>query len=220
VPVLNEAAGLPDLLDDLRSLRGRWEVVVADGGSTDDSAAIARAHPLAPRVIAEARGRAAQLNAGAGVADGEVLVFLHADSRLPPGAYGSLVSAWAAGVLGGNFRLRFDGGDLFARWITAVYEVQRRFGFYYGDSSVWVRRDVFDRLDGYRPLPIMDDYDFVRRLECAGRTTCLPGPATTSSRRWRRLGVARTVASWLVIRYLWLAGVPAERLARLYRPVR
>jgi GT2 family glycosyltransferase len=107
-------------------------------------------------------------------------------------------------------------GDVLGR----VYALQRRFGLYYGDSSVWARRAAFDRLGGFRELPIMDDYDFVRRLERSTPTACLPGPATTSARRWRRQGVARTVASWLVIRWLFLAGVPPDRLARLYRAVR
>ncbi len=85
---------------------------------------------------------------------------------------------------------------------------------------MWVRRSVFEELGGYSELPIMDDYDFVRRMEAAGRTECLPGPARTSDRRWRAMGVPRTLVAWWAIRLLYLAGVPPERLARLYRRIR
>jgi hypothetical protein len=104
--------------------------------------------------------------------------------------------------------------------LGAVYRLQRRHGFYYGDSSVWVRRSVFDTLGGFREIAIMDDYDFVRRLERSGATRCLPGPATTSARRWRAAGIPRTVLAWVVIRRLYVAGVSPARLARLYRMVR
>ena len=218
IPTLQEAAALPATLDHLAALEGDLEVVVADGGSTDDTAQVAAAHPRADAVVpVGGGGRARQLNAGAARAAGEILVFLHADSRLPAGAHAAVA---ATGAEGGNFALRFDGDDAFARLLTRVYALQRRFGLYYGDSSLWARRTAFDRLGGFRELPIMDDYDFVRRLERSTPTACLPGPATTSARRWRRQGVVRTVASWLVIRWLFLAGLPPDRLARLYRAVR
>jgi hypothetical protein len=119
-------------------------------------------------------------------------------------------------VQGGNFALRFDGDDRFSRLLGAVYRLQRRLGIYYGDSAIWLRRHAFERLDGFRALSIMEDYDLVRRLERSGETRCLAGPATTSARRWKRLGLIRTVASWVVIRWLFIAGVSPQRLARLY----
>ncbi len=221
VPTLDEAPGLPALLEHLARLPGRWEVIVADGGSRDGTAALARSHRSAPLVLDAPPGRAAQMNAGAAAAGGEVLLFLHADSRLPPIAHAELGAALRDPlVAGGNFALRFDGGDRFSRLLTRWYAVQHRTGVYYGDSSLWLRRSAFAALGGYRPLPIMEDYELVRRVERFGRTACLPGPATTSSRRWRARGVARTALGWTVIRWLWLAGAPADRLARLYRDVR
>ena len=219
VPVLDEAAELPVLLDHLARLPGEWEVVVVDGGSRDGGPALAREHPRADLVLEAGGGRAAQLNAGAAASGGDPLVFLHADSRLPDGAHAAIAGADPA-IAGGNFVLRFASGDRFSRLLGAVYAAQRRRGYYYGDSTVWVRRETFAALGGFRPLPIMDDYDFVRRLERAGRTVALPGPALTSARRWQAMGIRRTLLSWVLIRWLFIAGVPAERLARLYRRVR
>lgn len=217
VPTRDEAREVGALLDHLRALPGRWEVVIADGGSADGTLELARAHVATPLVLREPGGRAAQLNAAAELATGELLVVLHADSRLPPTAHRELRSTRARG---GNFALRFDGDDRFSRVLGRVYALQRRFGLYYGDSTVWCDRAMFAALGGFRELAIMDDYDFVRRLERMTRTACLPGPATTSSRRWRAMGPARTVLVWTAIRWAYLAGVPPERLARCYRRVR
>lgn len=221
IPTLEEAAQVAAVIANARAALGVGaEVVLVDGGSQDGTADLGR-DAGADVVLVERGGRAAQLDAGARASRGDPIVFLHADSRLPPGARHALAAACAdPGVVGGNFALRFDGGDRFSALLTRIYAVQRRAGFYYGDSTVWCRRAAFDALGGHRPLPIMDDYDFVRRLEALGPTRCLPGPATTSARRWKRAGIARTVLSWWVIRWLYLAGVPAERLARLYRRVR
>ncbi|MDP1846483.1 MAG: TIGR04283 family arsenosugar biosynthesis glycosyltransferase [Solirubrobacteraceae bacterium] len=224
IPTLNEAGELPHLLDHLAALHGHWETIVADGGSRDATREIAREHPLRPRVVEQRGGRAAQLNAAARVATGDILLFLHADSRLPPDAYASLAEAYRMpDVAGGNFALRFGDDDrgTFERVLGAVYRVQRRYGLYYGDSSIWVTRHAFDALGGFREIAIMDDYDLVRRLERGpGTTRCLPGPATTSARRWRQAGIARTVLAWVLVRRLYVAGVPPDRLARLYRVVR
>lgn len=213
----DETGQIDALLDHLGRLPGPWEVIVADGGSADGTATRARAHVGAPRVLAAHGGRAAQLNAAAAVARGERLVFLHADSRLPLDAHASLARTRARA---GNFALRFDGEGPFSWTLARVYALQRRFGLYYGDSTVWCERALFEALGGFRELEIMDDYDLVRRLERATDTACLPGPATTSARRWQAMGVARTVFTWTAIRWLYLAGVPAERLAGLYRRVR
>ena len=172
---------------------------------------------MALRWSGRAPHRAGQLNAAAARARGDLLVFLHADSRLPPDAYRALRETDAAG---GNFALRFDGADRFARVLTRAYAFQRRFGFYYGDSTIWLRPATFAALGGYRDLPIMDDYDLVRRLERDFQTDCLPGPALTSPRRWRALGVPRTLVTW------WAIGCCSWRACRrsawrgLYKRVR
>ncbi|MGD9735985.1 MAG: TIGR04283 family arsenosugar biosynthesis glycosyltransferase [Solirubrobacterales bacterium] len=221
VPVLDEAAALPALLDGLRTLDGTFEVIVVDGGSSDDTGALAATHPSRPTVVHSPAGRARQMNMGASVAVGDVLLFLHADTRLPRHAYAHMTEALAdPKVLGGNFRLHFDGGDRFSQILGAWYALQRHSGIYYGDSAIWLRRRTFDSLGGFRELAIMEDYDLARRLQRAGQTVCLPGPAITSARRWQGHGLTRTVGSWMLIRWLYLAGVPAARLARLYPRIR
>lgn len=217
VPALDEAGRLPALLDHLAELPGCWEVIVVDGGSTDDSRAVAMRHPLRPVVLRSRRGRAVQMNEGAWRAAGEAIVFLHADTTLPRDAHAQLCRALDdPAVDGGNFAVRFDGRDRFSRVLTRWYALQRRAGVYYGDSAIWLRRSAFAQMGGYRELPIMEDHELARRLERAGGGCCLPGPVTTSARRWQRLGLARTIVSWTVIRWLYYAGAPPARLAALY----
>lgn len=194
-----------------------WEWIVADGGSRDATIEVARA--AGARIVTAPRGRGPQLNAGAAVALGEVLLFLHADTTLPPGALGAIRTAAADPALrGGNFRLRFEGQDLASRLFTVYYRAQQRWlNMYYGDSAIFVRREVFAALGGFRDDPIMEDYDFVRRLERLGRTCCLPLVVTTSARRYRGR-VVGTIATWATIVLLYKLGVPPDRLARLYAP--
>lgn len=221
VPVLNEAAALPALLDRLGALEGGPEVVVVDGGSTDASPEIVAGHHLGPRLVRAGPGRARQCDVGAAAARGEVLLFLHADTILPFDAALSVERACLdPAVVGGNFALRFDGADRFSRVMTRWYAIQRRAGIFYGDSAIWVRREVFKRLGGFGSLPIMEDYEIARRLRREGSTPCLAGPVVTSARRWRALGWRKTLVAWLVIRWLYIAGVPPERLVRLYPTAR
>jgi rSAM/selenodomain-associated transferase 2 len=221
VPVLDEEATITGLLDHLAALTGRWEVIVADGGSGDATRELVARHPSQPLIVEAPAGRASQMNAGAAVARSAALLFLHADTRLPADACDSVARALTQpAILGGNFALRFDGGDRFSQLLGRWYALQRHAGIYYGDSAIWLRRTAFEELGGFRPLAIMEDYDLARRLQRAGRTACLAGPAMTSARRWRQLGLPRTIISWLLIRWLFLAGVPPHRLARLYPHVR
>lgn len=221
VPTLDEETTIVRALDHLAAQRPPVQVIVADGGSRDATVALARSHRAGATVVVAPRGRARQMNAGAERADGELLVFLHADTRLPPGAGAALASLTRRPeVAGANFALRFDGPGAFPRLLGAWYAAQRRWGVFYGDSVIVVRASAFRRLGGYPDVPIMEDLLMARALARLGPTRCLPGPAVTSGRRWRRQGIPRTVASWLLVRWLFAAGVPARRLARLYPPVR
>lgn len=221
VPTLEEESTLGRCLDALGAMPGRLEVIVSDGGSADGTREIAGRHPRVDLLIEAPPGRARQMNAGAARATGPTLLFLHADTRLPADAWAAITRAVAdPGVSGGNFRLRFDGGGLFSRLLGSVYALQRRGGVFYGDSAIFARRQAFDRLGGYPDQPVMEDFEMARGLARLGRTVCLPGPAVTSSRRWRRSGIIRTVASWLIVRWLYQLGVAPGRLARIYRAIR
>ncbi len=221
VPVLNEERVIIEQLDAIQGLPGRWETIVVDGGSTDRTVELIRAHPAAVSLIQGRGGRAAQLNAGAAVASGEVLLFLHADARLPPGAHGALRAALNdPEVIGGNFALRFTGADRLSQLLTLWCALQRRLGVYHGSSAIWLRRDVFIALRGFAALEVMEDYEMARRLERAGRTACLAGPVLASARRWQRGGLLRALLSWTLVRWLFLARVPTRLLAKLKPSVR
>lgn len=208
-------------LDALGALPGRTEIIVVDGGSGDRTREIAARHPAVGTVLNAPRGRARQMNAGAAHAVGDVLLFVHADTRLPRDAAAAITGALAdPRVSGGNFRLVFEGGGMFSRVLGVVYAVQRRSGIFYGDSAIFVRSDLFRRLGGYPDQPVMEDFEMARAIARAGRAVCLGGPAITSSRRWRRSGIVRTVTSWVLVRWLYQLGVSPERLARLYRVIR
>ncbi len=225
IPTFNEERSLGRALAALARVRGEFEVIVVDGASTDSTVPIARAmtplyaYPL--RVMVTERNRALQQNRAAESARGEVLVFLHADTAAPPDAVEKITAALDNdSVVGGNFDLIFEGDSWVERFFTWAYRVRRPFGIYYGDSGIFVRRRVFEAMGGFKPLPIMDDYEFVRRLERRGRTACLPTSLITSDRRWRVQGLLRTLWSWVWIQALYSLGVPARYLAEWYRPVR
>jgi len=221
IPTLDEALRLEPLLAALAREPAPHEVIVADGGSADATRAVAEAAGAAVVVTPPGRGR--QLRAGAARARGDVLLFLHADTRFPPGGLAAVERALVERphCPGGNFRLLFDGEDDFSRWLEGFYAFIRARGFYYGDSALFVRRRVYDALGGIRPLAVMEDYDFVRRLERAGPTCQVSEPPlVTSSRRFHGRRPAAIVIGWIVIHVLHYLGVDDEVLAKLYDSAR
>ena len=217
IPTLNESEHLSALIAGLRAQDPACEVIVADGGSRDGTAAIAAAHGA--RVLTSAPGRGRQLRQGAEAARGEVLLFLHADSVFPPDGLARIAATLAGSphVVGGNFRLLFDGRTRFDSWLTGFYAWFRRRGLYYGDSGVFVRADVYHALGGFRPIAVMEDYDFTRRLERTGPTCCIAEPPLmTSSRRFAGRHPLAIVWGWLKIHALYHLGVAPRRLAKLY----
>jgi rSAM/selenodomain-associated transferase 2 len=217
VPTWCEA---PEIGGLVRSLAWADEVVVADASSPDGTAG--RARDAGARVVQSGKGRGQQLAAGAAAADGDVLLFLHADARIEPGARGGIERALAdPAVVGGNFQLRFvpsgPAADLFSR----VNEARRRWlGVYYGDSALFVRREVYLDLGGFRGLPIFEDHDFVQRLERHGRTAHVTDVSVRVSARRFEGRVGRTVLTWFVLHCAYAVGVPPQRLAGLYADIR
>jgi rSAM/selenodomain-associated transferase 2 len=225
IPTYNEEHCITLTLDQLCRTRGDFEVIVSDGGSTDLTVTLVRSRidgfPRSLRLVESMRHRALQLNRGAALAHGDLLLFLHADVVVPPEAIERIDEQMRNRALaGGNFQVVFEGRSAVENFFTWVYRVRRPFGIYYGDSGVFVRREVFERLRGFKAIPIMDDYEFIRRLERCGPTVCLEPPLLVSDRRWRVQGLLPTLFSWVWIQTLYSLGVPAERLARWYAPVR
>ncbi len=221
IPVLNEEACIGEAIGHIRSLSGgeAAEIVVADG---DPAGGTLLAIPDGTvRKLLSEPGRGRQLNRGAGAASGEVLIFLHADTKLPPEALISIGETLRDHRLaGGAFDLAIDSPRSVFRLIERVASIRTRLTrIPYGDQAIFLRRARFQCLGGFRDLPIMEDVDLMRRLKQAGgRIAILPDRAVTSARRWEQEGVlTTTLRNWSLVT-LFLLGVDAGRLARWYRP--
>ncbi|MDT8376729.1 MAG: TIGR04283 family arsenosugar biosynthesis glycosyltransferase [Mariprofundaceae bacterium] len=223
VPILNEAETLPGLLEHLSGWRDRGcEVLLVDGGSRDDSAALAVNAGF--DMIPSPRGRASQMNAGARVMHGKVLLFLHADTRLPPDALHWIEAAmreprrhW------GRFDVRIDASQPLLRVVSAMINLRSRLtGISTGDQAMFVRRELFHAVGGFPDQPLMEDVELSRRLKRQSRPACLAAKVVTSARRWQQYGKWRTITLMWWLRWCYWRGVPAEKLADAYleRPVR
>lgn len=219
VPVLNEASTIAAFLDMANAL-GAHEIIVADGGSIDSTLDIAIASGA--KVAVSTPGRGPQMNRGAELATGEVLLFLHSDVRLNPGALEILARSLLHPCKnGGIFDVYFDGEDWIARTFNRIYHWRRYLGIFYGDAGIFVRRAVFCEMGGFKPYPIMEDYEFGRRLfGWGGKMAMLAEPIYVSDRRWRKAGLRRTVYVWFIIQTAYSLGYPAERLGWIYRQIR
>ena len=212
IPALDEEAGIEGAIRSARDVLGGCEIVVADGGSRDRTVALAV--EAGARVV-EARGtRADGMNAGATATGGTVLLFLHADTTLP-GDAGDVIELALRDAVGGAFSLGFDDRPRLARFAAALYRPFHR--GVYGDQAIFVTRETWDRVGGYRQLPIMEDFDFVQRVRKVGHFVVLPETVTTSARRQRVHGEVRTFATVASIKVLYRLGVSPTRLARAYR---
>ena len=219
VPTLDEETTLAATLGRLREPEIH-EVIVADGGSADRTRAIAA--PLADRVIEAPRGRASQMNAGAAVAKGDLLLFVHADTLVPSGFAAAIVRALAdREVVGGRFDVELDEPGILYRMVGGAISLRSRWTrLATGDQAMFVRREVFERLGGYPDQPLMEDLALSIALRRAGEIACLRQRVTTSARRWRERGLVRTILLMWTIRTLYAAGVSPRTLARLYTAVR
>jgi rSAM/selenodomain-associated transferase 2 len=219
IPTLNEARELAETLEAVANLRGPVEVIIVDGGSSDETVAIAQRQGV--RVLRTSPGRGGQLRTGACAARGEVLWFLHADTRPPADAAERIGEALRSpDVVGGNFTVRFGSDAPAARFLGQLYAQVRRFGLFYGDSAIFVRRAAYERVGGFRTFPLFEDVDLVRRLRRWGRLARVPSEVTTSARRFAGRSFPRTFARWAALQVLYWLGVSPDTLGRFYAPVR
>jgi len=216
VPTLNEAQGIVACLDALAALRSHGhEVLVVDGGSDDATAALAAKG--ADRVLAAPRGRASQMNVGAALAQGDALLFLHADTRLPAQAERLVLGALAARGWG-RFDVQIGGRGALLGLVGAAMNLRSRLtGIATGDQALFVRRDLFEALGGYAPIPLMEDIELSGRLRRRGPPACLRARVHTSARRWESRGVLRTIVLMWRLRLAYALGVDPARLAERYR---
>jgi rSAM/selenodomain-associated transferase 2 len=216
IPALNEAGGIPATLSALRPLRAAGqEIIVVDGGSSDATAALAE--QAGARVIRGPRGRARQMNAGAGVARGDVLWFLHADTLAPAGAMEAIVRALETSPWG-RFDVRLSGGHPLLRWVEAMMNHRSRLtGIATGDQGLFMRRELFEQVGGFPDLPLMEDIAISKRLKRIAPPACLSERLLTSSRRWEQRGVSRTIVLMWWLRLAYFLGVSPRRLAEWYR---
>ncbi len=217
MPALNEADGIAARLEGLQGLRAEGgELIVVDGGS--DDATVERAGPLADLVLVADRGRARQMNAGAAVASGRLLLFLHADTQLPADFLSRLRAfLHEPGHAWGRFDVRLSGEAGMFRLIERMMNWRSRLtGIATGDQAIFARREVFEQLAGFADIPLMEDVELCSRLRRLSRPCCLSPPVITSSRRWEEQGIWRTIFLMWRLRLAYFLGVSPERLVMSY----
>jgi rSAM/selenodomain-associated transferase 2 len=216
IPVLNEAEGLAALLPELLAQQDLAEVIVADGGSRDATPDIVQS--AGAQYINTHIGRAVQMNTGAAQATGDTLLFLHADTRLPPNAVVLIEEVISAGAMWGRFDLRLSG----RHWLFRVVERMINWrsclsGIATGDQAIFLRRDQFEAMGGYAEIPLMEDVEISKRLRRLKWPFCIHQPLTTSSRRWEHHGIVRTIVLMWRMRLAYFLGTSPETLAEQYR---
>ncbi len=217
IPVFNEAAQIVRVLRPLQRLReAGHEVIIVDGESSDSTVSLAR--PLADHVLLAQRGRGMQMNAGARIAKGDVLLFLHADTFLPGDAESAITIGLAkSDCKWGHFKVRLSGHSMFFRLIEWSMNWRSRLtGIVTGDQALFVRSDVFAAAGGFPSIPLMEDIALSQRLKKYSWPVCLTSVVVTSSRYWEEHGIAWTIFSMWSFRLAYFFGVSPERIAKVY----
>ncbi len=224
VPVLNEELSIVKTLNALAGLKYISEVIVVDGGSTDQTCELVgkiRTIPNLKLVRMNNAGRGRQLHEGATRACSEIFWFVHADTIPKPEADSHIKKHLeSTEVVGGNFEIIFDGKNRWAKMLTWLYPHLRFIGLVYGDSAMFIRREIYEKINGFRDFPIFEDVDLFRRASKHGHFVTIRSAVTTSSRRFEQRNFGWTFISWMILQGLYWLGVPAKILAKYYLPIR
>lgn len=217
IPVINEAGQIALKLHALQTLRNRCQLLLVDGGSNDRSAEIAK--PLVDQVLHSPRGRARQMNCGAARAQADVLLFLHADTRLPDNAVNLIMQAAADGYHWGRFDIGFDNPQPIFRLIAFMMNRRSRLtGIATGDQALFITRQAFQAVAGFPDIALMEDIAISTRLKKLGRPCCIDAKVVTSARRWQQQGVFRTILlMWRLRLHYFFGADPNDLAARYYR---
>lgn len=224
IPTFNEELTIQKTLDALSRLVNVDEIVVVDGGSTDETVSLIENYPKNKPIklvkISNAN-RGQQLHEGTKHADGEIFWFLHADTRPVQGSGRQIKSFMRFDeVSGGNFEIIFSGESRWAKFLTKLYPVLRNANLIYGDSAIFARRSVYEKIGGFKPLPLFEDLELVKRLRKKGRFVHINLPVTTSSRRFENKSFVWTFTKWSLFQGLYWIGFPPKTLAKFYKPIR
>lgn len=217
IPTLNEAKSIAINLRSMQYLRKLGhEIILADGGSVDDTLLLVS--PLVDRCIKSSKGRAKQLNAGAQISTGQVLLFLHADTRLPENIQSILHNALIQGFHWGRFDVQLSGQQFMFRLIEKMINLRSRIsGIATGDQAIFIRKNIFELQGGFPDIALMEDIAMSKRLRKISKPYCAKACVVTSSRRWEEHGIWRTVFLMWRLRFAYFIGISPDRLAARYR---
>ncbi|MFB2937125.1 TIGR04283 family arsenosugar biosynthesis glycosyltransferase [Aerosakkonemataceae cyanobacterium BLCC-F154] len=219
IPVLNEAEAIKNVLLNLQTYP-ELEVIVVDGGSEDETIAIVKGFGY--KVLTSPRGRSIQMNAGATVATGNILLFLHGDTILPANFPSMILAAiQKPGIVGGAFELAIDAKVKGIRLVEKMVNWRSHFfSLPYGDQAIFIKTEIFRKIGGFPIQPIMEDFVFIRQLRKLGKIAIIPTPVITSGRRWQQLGIVKTTLINQLMILGYYLGISPEKLAAFYRKKR
>ncbi|MTI58857.1 MAG: glycosyltransferase [Firmicutes bacterium] len=217
IPTFNEEKTISDTISHVKALKGDKEIIVVDGGSEDSTLTLAEKE--ADIVFKTTSGRGHQLNEGAYAAGGDILFFLHCDSRLEKDALSAIKDVLSdKGLIGGCFSLKIADDSLPLRFISWTSNLRSRFlKIIFGDQGIFIRKDIFFRLGGFPEIELMEDWEFSRKMASKGELAFLSNKIYTSARRWYSFGIWRTILLMQKIKLLYLLGVKPEKLNQIYR---